>query len=380
MGKGGDDAELRHRNGRGGGGGTRTGDSDCAEGEASATFELKHDAEKNVLAKLDSQHICVDGIVYALGSFPNEHPGGESIAMFGGSDCTVHYRMIHPYVTQEASCRAPCVALHRLAESARVVYHRTHKNDGSALRRRMEVIGPLEGWQPRYSWGSAFENEVKEKVAAAVPLAQSFGSFSNGFFLRAGLLLAALFALEWQWAMHGSSILLAVLLGIVQAMIGLAVQHDANHGAACRNHRANALLGFGADLIGGSKYLWMQQHWTHHAYTNDHHLDPDASSADPIILFHDYDPKSPCGNPRGWWSPFQHLLLLPVLSFYWITSVLNPQILTLTHASSATKHALTMDNDYFICSRPIAYAIRAFYIFVIMVMPFAHAQPLTAAA
>ncbi len=96
MGKGGDDAELRHRRGSGGTG-------DCAE--ASAT--LKHDAEKNVLAKLDSQHICVDGIVYALGSFPKEHPGGESIAMFGGSDCTVHYRMIHPYVTQEASCRAP---------------------------------------------------------------------------------------------------------------------------------------------------------------------------------------------------------------------------------------------------------------------------------
>lgn len=100
MGKGGDDAELRHRRGGSGGTGDRA--------EASTT--LKHDTEKNVLAKLDSQHICVDGIVYALGSFPKEHPGGESIAMFGGSDCTVHYRMIHPYVTQEASCRS--VALH----------------------------------------------------------------------------------------------------------------------------------------------------------------------------------------------------------------------------------------------------------------------------
>jgi len=25
----------------------------------------------------------------------------------------------------------------------------------------------------------------------------------------------------------------------------------------------------GADMIGGSKYLWLQQHWTHHAFTND---------------------------------------------------------------------------------------------------------------
>jgi acyl-lipid (7-3)-desaturase (Delta-4 desaturase) len=37
------------------------------------------------------------------------------------------------------------------------------------------------------------------------------------------------------------------------------------------------LLGFGADLIGGSKYLWLQQHWTHHAFTNDVTKDPDAS-------------------------------------------------------------------------------------------------------
>ena len=51
-----------------------------------------------------------------------------------------------------------------------------------------------------------------------------------------------------------------------QAMIGLCVQHDANHGAASRDARVNSLLGFGADLIGGCKYLWMEQHWSpsHH--------------------------------------------------------------------------------------------------------------------
>jgi hypothetical protein len=37
------------------------------------------------------------------------------------------------------------------------------------------------------------------------------------------------------------------------------------------------ILGFGADLIGGAKYLWLQQHWTHHAFTNDVRKDPDAS-------------------------------------------------------------------------------------------------------
>jgi hypothetical protein len=63
-----------------------------------------------------------------------------------------------------------------------------------------------------------------------------------------------------------------------QASIGLNVQHDANHGAVSPNPFWNELLGFGADLIGGCKYLWLQQHWTHHAFTNDIERDPDASS------------------------------------------------------------------------------------------------------
>jgi hypothetical protein len=352
----------------------------CSRRRGQATGGVDRDSGKKSLLplppKLPQTQICVDGIVYELGDFPSKHPGGDSIAMFGGSDCTVQYRMIH--------------ATHR---------HDVQGGGGSAaaLARCMEVVGPLPGWVPQYSWGSAFEREVKSAVLKAIPLQTSFGSWQ--FFGRAAVLLGLLAFLEWHWATRGSCVVTAVALGMVQASIGLCVQHDANHGAASRDHRINAVLGFGADLIGGCKYLWMQQHWTHHAYTNDHVLDPDATSADPVVLFHDHEPTAAAtaagGDPKGagggdsssslitppsdhpkmrrWWSPAQHLLLLPVLSFYWLSSVLNPNFLSLRHSSAAVGSAITLtDNAYFLSCRPWAAAVRFVYLGVNVAAPLLH--------
>merc|ERR1712151_161141 len=86
---------------------------------------------------------------------------------------------------------------------------------------------------------------------------------------------------------------LAIIFGIGHAMVGLNIQHDANHGSVTRklkNVWINDLLGFGADWIGSSKWLWQQQHWTHHAYTNQER-DPDMYSAEPMVIFQKY-PKN----------------------------------------------------------------------------------------
>ena len=151
--------------------------------------------------------------------------------------------------------------------------------------------------------------------------------------------------------------MLAVAFGVSQALIGLNVQHDANHGAIDRSGRWNDFLGFGADMIGGSKYNWLQQviesfsfpffvqntdttpthnttqhnttqlqHWTHHAFTNHNELDPDSFSAEPLMLFNDYEPNDP---RRRWWHKFQSIYFLPVLSFYWLSMVVNPQLIDL---------------------------------------------------
>jgi acyl-lipid (7-3)-desaturase (Delta-4 desaturase) len=48
---------------------------------------------------LKSNEVAIDGVIYDLTSF--DHPGGESVHIFGGNDVTVTYKMIHPYHTSK---------------------------------------------------------------------------------------------------------------------------------------------------------------------------------------------------------------------------------------------------------------------------------------
>ena len=47
---------------------------------------------------LGNTEIVIDGEIYDIKDF--NHPGGESVLLFGGNDVTVTYKMIHPYHTK----------------------------------------------------------------------------------------------------------------------------------------------------------------------------------------------------------------------------------------------------------------------------------------
>ena len=51
------------------------------------------------LKALGGNEVAIDGIIYDITDF--DHPGGESIRVFGGNDVTVQYKMIHPYHTSK---------------------------------------------------------------------------------------------------------------------------------------------------------------------------------------------------------------------------------------------------------------------------------------
>jgi fatty acid desaturase (delta-4 desaturase) len=51
------------------------------------------------LKSLRSNEVVIEGVIYDITSF--DHPGGESIRIFGGNDATVPYKMIHPYHTSK---------------------------------------------------------------------------------------------------------------------------------------------------------------------------------------------------------------------------------------------------------------------------------------
>lgn len=48
---------------------------------------------------LTPSEVAIDGVIYDLDGF--DHPGGESVMIFGGNDVTVTYKMIHPYHTSK---------------------------------------------------------------------------------------------------------------------------------------------------------------------------------------------------------------------------------------------------------------------------------------
>jgi acyl-lipid (7-3)-desaturase (Delta-4 desaturase) len=60
----------------------------------------EHAHEKVASIKsIKSNEVVIDGVIYDITSF--DHPGGDSIHIFGGNDATVSYKMIHPYHTSK---------------------------------------------------------------------------------------------------------------------------------------------------------------------------------------------------------------------------------------------------------------------------------------
>lgn len=300
---------------------------------ADADDAVQDEATERVttLKQLRSNEIVIEGVIYDLNSFV--HPGGDSVYIFGGNDVTVQYKMIHPYHT-------------------------------SKHLEKMKVLGKVSDYKSDYVFDTPFEREIKREVFKIVRRGREFGT--PGYLSRALFYVGLLVFLQAMWVRTGSSIGLACALGVSQALIGLNVQHDANHGAASKKPWVNDLLGFGADFIGGCKWLWMLQHWTHHAFTNHNTKDPDSFSAEPMMLFNDYHKGHPA---RKFYHKFQALFFLPILSFYWLSSVFNPQILDLKHRG-ALFIGYNVENDFIVSRRKWAILLRLAYIYMNVVTPF----------
>lgn len=90
----------------------------------------------------------------------------------------------------------------------------------------------------------------------------------------------------------------AFLMGMGKAGIGLSVMHDANHGAYSRKNWVNKLIGYSLNLLGGNATNWKIQHNVkHHTYTNVSGLDEDISPKGGILRF---NPHSEIKKHHRW--------------------------------------------------------------------------------
>jgi fatty acid desaturase (delta-4 desaturase) len=283
------------------------------------------------LKTLGETEIVIDGGIYDIKDF--YHPGGESIMLFGGNDCTVQYKMIHPYHS---------------------VKH----------LEKMKRVGTVPDYHSEYKWDTPFEREIKKEIFKIVKVGREFGTY--GYFARAIFYVCLFFTLQYYWVTTTTTFSLAIVYGVSQALIGLNVQHDGNHGAASKKAWVNELLGLGADFIGGSKWLWMEQHWTHHSFTNHHENDPDSYGAEPMLLWNDYPPDH---EKRSYMHQFQAFYYIFVLAGYWLSSVFNMEVFSLQQSGAVTV-GINLDNPYVRKSRKYAVGLRVLYIYTNCIAPF----------
>lgn len=282
------------------------------------------------LKGLRGNEVCIDGLVYDITSF--DHPGGETIRVFGGNDATTQYKMIHP--------------------------HHTSKH-----LKKMKVVGHVPGYVSEYKWDTPFEREMKKEVFKIVHRGREFGT--PGYFFRAMLYVSLFLFLQIKW-MQQTTFSTAIVYGISMALIGLNVQHDANHGAASRQVWINDVLGLGADWIGGCKYLWMEKHWTHHTYTNHPDLDPDGLAAEPFLLFNDYNLSSP---KRASYHAVQAFYFVVILAGYWMSSVVDFPMIYNLQDRGTLEVGIRLDNDWIQSKRKFGFGVRLLYLFCNVVIP-----------
>ena len=131
-------------------------------------------------------------------------------------------------------------------------------------------------------------------------------------YLKSFLMLAWLLG-SWVFLVFVASSALtavaaAVSLGLSIAGIGMAVQHDANHGAYSRHGFVNEAFGATLDLMGVCSFIWRPKHNTfHHTFTNIEGVDYDLDFGVLARL----SPE----QPRRAWHRFQHVYLWALYAF-----------------------------------------------------------------
>lgn len=69
---------------------------------------------------------------------------------------------------------------------------------------------------------------------------------------------------------------------------------------------------------------------------------------------------------------FQHFWMLPILSFYWLSSILSPEFITAEQLSVKEHSDVNFRNSYLKAARPVTWALRAFYVACTCASPFFH--------
>jgi linoleoyl-CoA desaturase len=155
-------------------------------------------------------------------------------------------------------------------------------------------------------------------------------------------------------------ILLVVVMGIGLAGIGLAVMHDANHGAYSGKKWVNTVIGYSLNFIGANVFNWKIQHnILHHTYTNVYDEDEDISPRGALRM-----------SPSSKWS-FMHKyqfiyawFLYGLMTIVWMVSKDFIRLLRYQRSGLMRKH-----NGHATREWAILICTKIFYVGYIFIIP-----------
>lgn len=153
---------------------------------------------------------------------------------------------------------------------------------------------------------------------------------------------------------------MVLIMSIGLSGIGLAVRHDANHGAYSKKGWVNTALGYSLNLIGANAFGWKMQHNVlHHTYTNVHEEDEDISPRGAIRM-----------SPHSHWTKahrFQYIyawLLYGLMTLVWMMFKDFVRLVRYHKNGMAKKHKANIVREWI-----IMISTKLFYVGYIFVIP-----------
>mmetsp|Transcript_11214 Transcript_11214/g.11240 ORF Transcript_11214/g.11240 Transcript_11214/m.11240 type:complete len:431 (+) Transcript_11214:119-1411(+) len=262
--------------------------------------------EKPLLApnKIGEEVIRVDDKLYNAKVLADIHPGGELfVKVFAGLDATEAFASYHRRKFPHKAMSDACI--------------------GNSVEEHPDAY-------------MADYFELCQKVESVLPRHKSFAP--TGYFFKVFLIMACAFGLEFY--IHLNSLYVWYLtapLGFFMALIGLNIQHDANHGAVSRNPFINRMLGYSQNWIGGSSLDWIHQHVVlHHIHTNDVHEDPDIRGSSLLRM----NPLKPLMS----YQTVQHIYVFLLIFLFGIVMVFS-SLINILYGTNMTKMSTMVKKD-----------------------------------
>eukprot|EP01036_Dinobryon_divergens_P026617 gene26617-35290_t len=290
---------------------------------------LQQPSSKTVEGKLplEENSVQIDGFVYNATRLAEMHPGGDLfVKAFAGHDATEAFLSYH---------------------------RREFPHDRYSKLLVEDASGKAEPLKKPDSDKEFLE--LCRLVEQVLPRAKSFAPFH--YYIKVAALLSLSIGLEvyihstcsYKWYLTGFE-------GFLFALIGLNIQHDANHGAISRYSWVNRILGLSQNWIGGSAVDWIHQHVV------QHHINPNHTHKDPDIV----------GNPLLRLNPLkslekhqflQHIYVFFLLALFGFTYIVDSFIHNFEGFHFTKMSSLLIKN------RPVELATIALFFFRWVALP-----------